>query len=58
MTISVSPARLTRLLTLVVCALTAAGLGSVVWRHVLGERFGFGLVHLFNVDNEATVPSW
>jgi hypothetical protein len=57
-TISVSPARLARLLTLVVCALVAAGLGSVVWSHVLGERSGLGLIHLFDLDNESTVPSW
>ena len=35
-----------------------AGVASVAWRHGLGERSGFGLIHLFNLDAESTVPSW
>ena len=34
MTISVSPARLTQILALIVGALVTAGVASVVWRHL------------------------
>ncbi len=58
MTISVSPARVTRLLTLVVGALAAGGIASVALTHALGRESVWRVVYLFNLDVEGTIPSW
>ena len=52
MTISVSPAHVTRLLTFVVGALAVAGLASVAVKHALGGESVGRVVHLFNLDVE------
>jgi len=57
-TISVSPAQVTRLLTLVVSALVAAGIASVAVKHALGGASVWRVVQLFNLDVEGTIPSW
>jgi hypothetical protein len=56
-TIAVSPARVTRLLALVVGLLVVAGIASVVGEYVVGRAL-FGLVRAFDLDGEGTVPSW
>jgi hypothetical protein len=57
-TISVSPAQVTRLLTFVVGALAAAGLASVALKHAIGGESVWRVVHLFNLDVEGTIASW
>ena len=58
MTISVSPARVTRLLALAVSALVMAGIASVVGKYALGEGWMYGVVQLFDLDAERTLASW
>lgn len=58
MTLTISPARLTRLLLMVLSALILAHAAGQFSKHALGYGRLLGLIPAFDLDLEANVPTW
>ena len=58
MVLMVSPKRTRLVLTLVAVGLTLASISGQFSKHLLGHGHLFGLVRLFNLDDEGNIPTW
>ena len=58
MTFTISPARVTRLLSVIVTGLVLASVAGQFANLVLGRDRLLGFVRLFDVDKEGNVPAW
>lgn len=58
LTISISPKKIAQVLTVVVIFLVLASVAGQYSRYVLERGQVFGLVQLFNVDEEQNIPTW
>lgn len=58
MTLTITPARLTRWLSLAVGCLVLAGLAGQFSKRVLGHDQLLGFVRLFDLDGEGNIPAW
>lgn len=54
----VSPKRTRLVLTLVALGLTLASISGQFSKYLLGQGHLFGLVRLFNLDDEGNIPTW
>jgi len=57
-TLTISPKRVTQVLTFVVLCLALASVAGQYSKHVLGHDKLFGLVRLFDLDDEGNIPTW
>jgi len=60
MTLTISPRRVTQVLTFVVLSLTFASIAAQLSKYSLGHDYYLlrGVIKVFNVDREANIPTW